>query len=200
MLIGLLGWLAWWLTLEPVLHGGVPNWSADSAARTYRELVAGLLHGGLTGVLVQSLRSLTGRKPAAVGARPAAPDRRRVVIVGDGFAGVAAARLSVHPKSPDVTLISESNFLLFTPMLAEVASGAVEPAHISVPVRAAAPGRRGHGGEAAGAQYRLLEHVDQRHGAPPGADLGFEPAQVARLDYSVRAGQFDRTFLPLSAI
>ena len=142
VLIGLLGWLVWWLTLEPVLHGGVPTWSADSAARTYRELVAGLLHGGLTGVLVQGLRSLTGRKPAAVGARPAAPDRQRVVIVGGGFAGVAAARrferLSVRPDSPDVTLISESNFLLFTPMLAEVAAGAVEPAHISVPVRAAA--------------------------------------------------------------
>jgi NADH dehydrogenase len=38
----------------------------------------------------------------------------------------------------DVTLVSDSNYLLFTPMLAEVASGALEARHISAPVRASA--------------------------------------------------------------
>ena len=37
-----------------------------------------------------------------------------------------------------MTLVSDSNYLLFTPMLAEVASSALEPQHISAPVRAAA--------------------------------------------------------------
>ena len=35
-----------------------------------------------------------------------------------------------------MTLVSDSNFLLFTPMLAEAASGAVEARHISASVRA----------------------------------------------------------------
>jgi NADH dehydrogenase len=64
-----------------------------------------------------------------------------VVIVGGGFDGLAAAqrfeRLALRGYGVDVTLISESNFLLFTPMLAEVASGALEPSHISAPIRAA---------------------------------------------------------------
>jgi NADH dehydrogenase len=65
-----------------------------------------------------------------------------VVIVGGGFAGVSAAqrfeRLALRGRGCDVTLVSESNYLLFTPMLAEVASGALQARHISAPVRAAA--------------------------------------------------------------
>lgn len=45
-------------------------------------------------------------------------------------------RLALRGTPVDVTVISDSNFLLFTPMLAEVASGALEPAHVSAPVRA----------------------------------------------------------------
>ena len=64
-----------------------------------------------------------------------------MVIVGGGFAGVSAAqrfeRLVLRGVTIDVTVISDSNFLLFTPMLAEVASSALEPAHISAPVRSA---------------------------------------------------------------
>ncbi|MGI8799033.1 MAG: NAD(P)/FAD-dependent oxidoreductase, partial [Pseudonocardia sp.] len=139
VLLGLLGWLLWWLTVEPLLAGQVPTWSAAAAAAAYRELVAALLHGGLTGVALQ----LTGAGRGGAGRDGVATaDPMRVVIIGGGFAGVGAAqrfeRLAVRAGSPDVTLISESNFLLFTPMLAEAASGALEPAHISAPVRAAA--------------------------------------------------------------
>jgi len=34
-----------------------------------------------------------------------------------------------------ITLISETNALLFTPMLAEVAGSTLEPSHISTPLR-----------------------------------------------------------------
>jgi NADH dehydrogenase len=63
----------------------------------------------------------------------------RIVILGGGFAGVTAALelarrcaglLPVH-----VTLISNQNFFLFTPMLAEAATGAVETRHIVYPIR-----------------------------------------------------------------
>ena len=40
--------------------------------------------------------------------------------------------------------MSESNYLLFTPMLAEVASSGLEAQHISAPIRAACPHTRFH--------------------------------------------------------
>jgi NADH dehydrogenase len=91
--------------------------------------------------------------PAPVARHPEAqPERSRIVILGGGFAGVSAARRleSLAPRGPrwDVTLVSRSNYLLFTPMLAEVASGAIEAQHIAAPVRAACPQTRFLRGEA----------------------------------------------------
>src|SRR5215472_7220874 len=63
----------------------------------------------------------------------------RILIVGGGFAGVTTAVelakrcagiLPVH-----ITLISDRNFFLFTPMLAEAATGAVEARHVVYPIR-----------------------------------------------------------------
>jgi len=79
--------------------------------------------------------------PAAgrVLARPSTSLAPRIVILGGGFAGVTAALelaqrcaglLPVH-----ITLISNQNFFLFTPMLAEAATGAVETRHILYPIR-----------------------------------------------------------------
>jgi NADH dehydrogenase len=63
----------------------------------------------------------------------------RVVILGGGFAGLETARQLECSLAADrqvaVTLISRDNFLLFTPMLAEVAVGAVAPSHVAVPLR-----------------------------------------------------------------
>jgi NADH:ubiquinone reductase (H+-translocating) len=64
----------------------------------------------------------------------------RIVIVGGGFAGVAMAehlerKFGADP-SVELTLVSDSNALLFTPMLAQVAASSVEPTHISTPLRA----------------------------------------------------------------
>ena len=61
-----------------------------------------------------------------------------VLILGGGFAGMAAAREFERKAPPDmnVTLMSQENFFLFTPMLPEIASGSIEPRHIIQPVRA----------------------------------------------------------------
>jgi NADH dehydrogenase len=64
----------------------------------------------------------------------------RVVILGGGFGALAVARHLERALPPDgsidVTLASRTNYLLYTPMLAEVASGALEPRHIATPLRA----------------------------------------------------------------
>ncbi len=79
--------------------------------------------------------------PAAgrVLARPSTSLAPRIVILGGGFAGVTTAlelakrcagALPIH-----ITLVSEHNFFLFTPMLAEAATGAVETRHVLYPIR-----------------------------------------------------------------
>jgi len=66
-------------------------------------------------------------------------DKIRIVILGGGFAGVAAAqyldRTAAKRADVEVILVSRDNFTLFTPMLDEVAAGDLEPAHICNPLR-----------------------------------------------------------------
>jgi NADH dehydrogenase len=59
----------------------------------------------------------------------------RVVIVGGGFGGLAAAR-GLRRASVDVTLIDRRNFHLFQPLLYQVATGSLSPGEIAVPLRA----------------------------------------------------------------
>lgn len=66
--------------------------------------------------------------------------RTRVVIVGAGFGGLHAAlrleKLFARDHGVEITLVSDENFLLFTPMLPEVPSGSIEAKHIVSPIRA----------------------------------------------------------------
>lgn len=65
--------------------------------------------------------------------------KTRIVIAGGGFAGLYAARYFDKrlARRPDieVVLISRENFLLFTPMLHEVAAGDLYPGDIVNPLR-----------------------------------------------------------------
>ena len=65
--------------------------------------------------------------------------RNKIIILGGGFAGLYAAmyldkKLARCPDL-DVTLICRDNFILFTPMLHEVAAGDLQPADIVNPIR-----------------------------------------------------------------
>ncbi len=64
-------------------------------------------------------------------------DRKHIVIVGGGYAGVQVAK-QLKDRAR-VTLISDENFLTFTPMLAEVAAAEIEPRHIVAPLRELCP-------------------------------------------------------------
>lgn len=69
-----------------------------------------------------------------------AKNKKKVVILGGGFAGVKCARQLEssfkNNSEVEIIMISEDNFLLFTPMLPQVASGIIEPRHIVMPIRA----------------------------------------------------------------
>jgi NADH dehydrogenase len=65
--------------------------------------------------------------------------KKKIVILGGGFAGVECARQLESKFGNDseieLVMISEDNFLLFTPMLPQVASGMIETRHIVLPIR-----------------------------------------------------------------
>jgi NADH dehydrogenase len=59
-----------------------------------------------------------------------------VLILGGGFAGGYVARLLGERGA---TIVSLENFMLYTPLLPEAASGTIEPRHTVVPLRAMCP-------------------------------------------------------------
>jgi len=62
--------------------------------------------------------------------------RGGVLVVGGGFAGGYVARLL---GKHGATIVSPENFMLYTPMLPEAASGTLEPRHTVVPLRQMCP-------------------------------------------------------------
>jgi NADH dehydrogenase len=140
---------------------GMPAWALISCAGTWAlsgpaaergaeamrlqlpALVGWILYGSLLGLVTPWMNALADRvmvDPAdGVPAPEASP--KRVVIVGGGFAGMTTAASLEDLLPPDgsvsITLVSDQNALLFTPMLAEVAGGSLEPSHISAPLRTA---------------------------------------------------------------
>ena len=139
VVMGVVTWVVFALSLFPILNAGAPTWHGDTAARMVPELIAYVLHGSLTGLLYGLACERLRLAPAAT--HPAEPAARtNVVIVGGGYAGVSAAESldTAFADDPgvDVWLVSKTNYLVHTPMLSEVSSSAVNPQHISPPLRA----------------------------------------------------------------
>jgi NADH dehydrogenase len=66
---------------------------------------------------------------------PVAP---RIIIVGGGFAGAYCARRlekRLRPSEAELTLVNRTNYFVFTPLLVEAGTGALEPRHAVIPLR-----------------------------------------------------------------
>src|ERR1700679_2198517 len=60
--------------------------------------------------------------------------RRRVVVIGGGFAGLNAA-MGLADLSVDVTLVDRKNYHTFQPLLYQVALAVLSPADVAQPIR-----------------------------------------------------------------
>ncbi len=67
---------------------------------------------------------------------------QRVVVLGGGFAGLYATTYLTKADVPEdalhVTLISDQNYFTFTPLLAEVVAGSLNPQDVIIPLRSLA--------------------------------------------------------------
>lgn len=139
--LGVPAWVLFGVILFPVFEGATPEWTNQGMRDLFPELIGWVLYGGALGLICQALNDLAlaklGPEYAPLEETPAHP--KQIVILGGGFAGMTTAQnledVFGADRSVSFTLVSETNALLFTPMLAEVAGSSLEPSHISTPLR-----------------------------------------------------------------
>jgi NADH:ubiquinone reductase (H+-translocating) len=91
---------------------------------------------GLAGALYAlSRKRKKSDRPSATSSNE---DRLRIVVAGAGFAGISTlAELAKHiePGEAEVTLVDQHNYHMFTPLLYQVSTGAVDSENLTYPLR-----------------------------------------------------------------
>ncbi|HEX3445278.1 MAG TPA: NAD(P)/FAD-dependent oxidoreductase [Chthoniobacterales bacterium] len=111
--------------------------------------------------------------------------KNRVLILGGGFGGLYAALEFEKRRDPDfdVTLISQENFFLFTPMLHEVAASDLDLTHIVNPIR------------------KILRHVNFFEGDVRSIDVARRQVLVAHgFDQHTHSFEYDHIVFALGCV
>ncbi|MEI1252172.1 NAD(P)/FAD-dependent oxidoreductase [Rhizobium aouanii] len=82
---------------------------------------------------IEAEGAMTGGAPNMIRPMPG-NDRPRVVILGAGFGGLAAA-VALKSIPVDITVIDRRNYHLFQPLLYQVATAGLSPAQVAMPIR-----------------------------------------------------------------
>jgi NADH:ubiquinone reductase (H+-translocating) len=108
-----------------------------------------------------------------------------VVIAGGGFGGLYAARRlerRLPRHSARIRVVSDVNFLLYTPLLPGAAAGTLEPRHVVVPIR------------------EELEWAELELGRVTGADPALNEVYVRTLDERDETIRYDHLIVAIGAV
>ena len=110
---------------------------------------------------------------------------RTVAIAGGGFGGLYAARKlerRLPRHSARIVLVSDVNFLLYTPLLPGAAAGSLEPRHVVVPLR------------------EELDWTDIRMGRVTAADPDARELRYTSIDGRARTLRYDQLIVSLGSV
>jgi len=114
-------------------------WGMFTGAYSYSSILYRAFRPSLWRNVLNSLAQRLSLGPGLVASISQIPRPIRILVLGGGFAGVYTTlhleKALRHDTYVTITLVSDENFFLFTPLLHEVATGGIETRHIALSIR-----------------------------------------------------------------